>query len=419
MRAYDNDDMSLPSISACKLTKVLNGQAAGATTFEMMMMILPTILETEDIDVSEYANFFIDAPDSNNFGMRLDGKSFYNNQARDLPKYSAEELEIQALPTYGRNVDLDKREYAKRYLVHNGDLESEYATKFEVAKRDGKLRFGKLPKKVAKIDSNAEFLADAEEEPEFDNGTKNINVKHYLLNFDCITYINRIRTIQGIRDSDSIEVTEFKLADYMLGINNKFADYCDQAPIIRNIIDYKFEETKKFFMYNLMIYLAFFVAPFLTQIFWEHGTKDWIVIWVCVIMCQTTQAGFLYLEYLQIMQDGFANYITNFDNKNDLMTCLSFPIYTFMRIIYTDNMLPRGTNEVNLIYAYFLFSNCIFILNIAFKIFKFMKTDSKFGLLVQLVSTALGDCVNFTIFMFIWIGVFSLLYRILGSYNSN
>lgn len=101
------------------------------------------------------------------------------------------------------------------------------------------------------------------------------------------------------------------------------------------------------------------------------------------------------------------------------MTCLSFPIYTFMRLNYTDNMLPSGTGEVNTIYAYFLFSNCIFTLNIAFKVFKFMKTDSKFGLLVQLVSTAVSDCINFTVFLFIWIAVFSLLYRILGSYNSN
>ena len=102
----------------------------------------------------------------------------------------------------------------------------------------------------------------------------------------------------------------------------------------------------------------------------------------------------MFLEYQQIMQDGFATYIQDFDNKNDLMTCLSFPIYTFMRLTYTDNMLPSGTDEVNCIYAYFLFSNCIFTLNIAFKVFKFMKTDSKFGLLVQLVSTAVGDCIN-------------------------
>lgn len=205
----------------------------------------------------------------------------------------------------------------------------------------------------------------------------------------------------------------------MLKINNKFADYCDQAPIIRNIIDEKFEGTKRFFLMNLLIYLFFFVTPFMTQIFWTHETKNWLVVWICVIMCQTTQAGFLVLEYQQIMQDGFAEYIQDFDNKNDLMTCLSFPIYTFMRLTYTDNMLPSGTEEVNLIYAYFLFSNCIFTLNIAFKVFKFMKTDSKFGLLVQLVSTAVSDCINFTIFMFIWIAVFSLLYRILGSYNSN
>ena len=123
--------MSLPSISACKLTKALNGQAAGAQSYEMMMMILPTILDTDEIDLSEYANFFIDAPESNNFGMRLEGKTMFEGQPKDLPKYSAEELEIQALPTDGRNVDLDQRTYAKRYLVHEEDRGSAYAREFE------------------------------------------------------------------------------------------------------------------------------------------------------------------------------------------------------------------------------------------------------------------------------------------------
>ena len=183
MRAYDNEDMSLPSISASKLTKVLNNQGAGVQTYAMLMMILPTILETDDIDVSEYANFFIDSPDSNNFGMRLEGKVEYKGQARDLPKYSSKELNIQVLPTDGRNVELDQRNYAKRYLVHHNDLESAYATEYEKAKLEGKLSFGKLPKKVVPLDAHAEFLP-AEEDPfEYEGGTKNINVKHYLISF--------------------------------------------------------------------------------------------------------------------------------------------------------------------------------------------------------------------------------------------
>ena len=53
--------------------------------YEMLMMILPQILETDDgIDVSEYVNFFIDTPNSHNFGIRLEGKL----DDKDLPKYS-------------------------------------------------------------------------------------------------------------------------------------------------------------------------------------------------------------------------------------------------------------------------------------------------------------------------------------------
>lgn len=44
-----------------------------------------------------------------------------------------------------------------------------------------------------------------------------------------------------------------------------------------------------------------------------------------------------------------------------------------------------------------------------------MKSDPKFGLLVQLVTVALVDCFYFAIFMFIWIGVFGLIFRIFGA----
>jgi hypothetical protein len=78
-------------------------------------------------------------------------------------------------------------------------------------------------------------------------------------------------------------------------------------------------------------------------------------------------------------------------------------------------MLPTEEREMTGMYAFFLFSNCFVIISITFKLFSLMKVDPKFGLLVQLVSTALIDCINFTIFLFIWITVFSLILRILGA----
>jgi len=78
-------------------------------------------------------------------------------------------------------------------------------------------------------------------------------------------------------------------------------------------------------------------------------------------------------------------------------------------------MLPTDDGEMGGMYAFFLFSNCFVIMSMTFKLFSLMKVDPKFGLLVQLVSSALYDAINFTIFMGIWIAVFSLILRIFGA----
>lgn len=90
-----------------------------------------------------------------------------------------------------------------------------------------------------------------------------------------------------------------------------------------------------------------------------------------------------------------------------------------MRVFYPQNLLPETRGYVDSVYGFFLFANCTLCVSVALKLFKYFKIDADFGLLVQLVSSACRDVVNFTTFMFIWIIVLSLLYRILGSNNSN
>ena len=78
-----------------------------------MLQVLPIIIDTKHIDITEYAEFFIDCADHNNFGIRLtegvDGKN--------LPKFSYEEYEIKDLDFDGNTADLDLRKYAARYLI--------------------------------------------------------------------------------------------------------------------------------------------------------------------------------------------------------------------------------------------------------------------------------------------------------------
>jgi hypothetical protein len=55
---------------------------------------------------------------------------------------------------------------------------------------------------------------------------KDIRVKYFLVNFDSMAYMSRLRYIQGVSD-EVIEVTERVFADYMYKINEKFFSYFD------------------------------------------------------------------------------------------------------------------------------------------------------------------------------------------------
>lgn len=78
-------------------------------------------------------------------------------------------------------------------------------------------------------------------------------------------------------------------------------------------------------------------------------------------------------------------------------------------------MLPTEDGKMDGIYGFFLFSNCYVIMAATFKLFSLMKSDPKFGLLVQLVTVALMDCIYFTVFMMIWIAVFGMIFAIFGA----
>ena len=62
--------------------------------------------------------------------------------------------------------------------------------------------------------------------------------------------------------------------------------------------------------------------------------------------------------------------------------------------------------------------NVFIMLQICVKILFFMKVNNKFGMLVQLVIECLHDVREFLIFMFAWIGAFTVLTIIIGSDNS-
>lgn len=55
---------------------------------------------------------------------------------------------------------------------------------------------------------------------------KDVKVKYFLIDFDSMAYLSKMRYIQGVSD-EKIEVTERVMAEYFVDINEKFFDYFD------------------------------------------------------------------------------------------------------------------------------------------------------------------------------------------------
>ena len=62
--------------------------------------------------------------------------------------------------------------------------------------------------------------------------------------------------------------------------------------------------------------------------------------------------------------------------------------------------------------------NVILTICIVFKIMFFMRINTNLGLLVELVKRVMKDMFSFTVFLFVWIGAFTFLYILLGSYDT-
>lgn len=97
---------------------------------------------------------------------------------------------------------------------------------------------------------------------------------------------------------------------------------------------------------------------------------------------------------------------------------ITYVFYFLIRMSDTASiLLPleyEGTlkdSEIVFLYTMTIL-NCFIIIQAFLKIMFFLRINEGFGLLVDLVSQALTDSIPFTVFLIMWIGLFSLLFRI-------
>ena len=141
----------------------------------------------------------------------------------------------------------------------------------------------------------------------------------------------------------------------------------------------------------------------------------------CIHSCLIVSVLFLGIEFVQLDENGPWDYLTDSQNQIDLVTLFTFFYYYTLRfydqknplVAIDGNMKPEDPIEVSRIFWYSILQTVIITASFM-KLMGFLKVNPEFGLLVDCVSKCLEDCVPFTTFLTAWMGIFCILYRILG-----
>ena len=212
---------------------------------------------------------------------------------------------------------------------------------------------------------------------------------------------------------------DLDLARQLEQIVNKYDYEIDNYLSIKFMIDSQFEITSRFVKIQAFIYLVFFFIPMLLQIFVLEDSP--ICVLYCIHSCLVVSILFLGIEFVQLDENGVKDYIMDSSNQIDLITLFTFFYYYVLRFYDQRNPLvsidgnasPENPDEVNRIFWYAVLQTVIVSASFM-KLMGFLKVDPEFGLLVDCVSKCLEDCVPFTTFLTAWMGVFCILYRVLG-----
>lgn len=122
-------------------------------------------------------------------------------------------------------------------------------------------------------------------------------------------------------------LSSYDLANMILDIIEKTEDDIRSQKVIRHIIDYQYEDTRKVNLYMLIGYSIGFFIPFFIQMYLFIGP----VVLVCNGMCMFTSLLLMRFEIEQLKIQG-CEYFASFMNWIDIMGFLSYSFYFGLRI---------------------------------------------------------------------------------------
>lgn len=204
-----------------------------------------------------------------------------------------------------------------------------------------------------------------------------------------------------------------------MDINGRTRQDTETQKIIRDLIDFQFKSTKKFYMTVGILYVLTYCLPLIYILFNEVGVMKKNVTY-CLYSCMSMQILLFYFEFINIKADGMG-YFTDIFNVNDLLGQIAFYVlFTFKMLHGNEHQWQpnyKKSDPVIHINNWQLFDQILRMILVIIMITKinfFFKVNAQFGQLRLLITTCLEDITPFTIYLMIWIFGMSLMYKVLG-----
>lgn len=203
---------------------------------------------------------------------------------------------------------------------------------------------------------------------------------------------------------------------YVYRVTRKYAKTIEQCDTLRAIIDDQFfRQTSSYFNKLFLFFVCFFILPFLIQIFPVSS----ILVNVAVVTSLIQIGNMIYVKAAYIKVVGFTKFVKNVQNFIDMVLIVVYILYSIMRFIHISQLPQESNTQPPYQPSAFLGASIMFNFTISMliisKLMILIRINQTFSQLAELVIVCIKDVIPFLIFLFTWILIFCVLYKVLGA----
>ena len=221
-------------------------------------------------------------------------------------------------------------------------------------------------------------------------GNQDIKIKHSFIDFCPLIFQRKLDYVTLLEvdrkstssDTDTMKMTWLQITDICNDILNQDEDI-EKKQVIKNIVDFIFERFSKiFFVLHNLLYIFFFIIPFVVQITIRGDIDNGsVIVAICMFFFIATQAYFFYLEIIE-MEENIEEYFSNYWNNIDVpifFICFAYFVIRMQNLeknYYPMSAVP-SLNDDN--YVVMIILNVIITMFGILKVMYFFRSNDDFG----------------------------------------